>query len=91
LTIKYRKPAFKGVAKTSEAKCKKGRGVLLKRKKKGRDPTIGSTTTDTRGRYKIASAGAKGKYYAIVSKTTEVTEQGDTLVCQRDKSPTTRV
>ncbi|MEA2453287.1 MAG: hypothetical protein QOG04_1997, partial [Actinomycetota bacterium] len=91
LTIKYKSSNFSGTAKTAETECKKGRGVLLKRKKKGRDPTIGSTTTNTRGSYKIRSANAKGKYYAIVAKTTQVTEEGDTLICKRDTSPTIKV
>jgi hypothetical protein len=91
VTLRYKRPNFKGTASSSEAQCRQARGILLKRAKKGKDATSGSATTDAQGSYKIRLPRAKGRYYAIVSKTTVVTDEGDTLVCQRAKSRTIKV
>jgi hypothetical protein len=64
--------------------------VSVRKKKRGRDPVVGSDVTDNRGRYKIRYR-KKGTYYGVVAQKSFIASDGDSIICRRDKSPTVRI
>jgi hypothetical protein len=93
LSIGYSKSRgrFKGKASANTHNCQTFRNVTVKRKKKGRDPVIGTTTTNSHGKYKVNFRNAHGRFYANVAAKTYFNGNGDEFDCNPDRSPTIRV
>ena len=82
------KVLFKGVVK-SDAKCIRGRRVILFKVKKGADRLKGRDSTDQRGRWVVDKKRARGRYYARVVQKSGM--QMDTAyVCRAARSETIR-
>ena len=79
---------FFGALKSPNSQCERGRQVSLKKVKKGRDRTVGSTISKRSGKWRIREARARGRYYA---KTAKRTLSGPGVVCQAGRSKTIRV
>jgi hypothetical protein len=71
--------SFKGQVVSEAAKCEKHRRVLLKKKRPGKDKTVGSDRTNNAGNWRIRKANPNGRYYAKIKRTRR---------CTGDKSPT---
>jgi hypothetical protein len=71
--------SFKGQVVSEAAKCEKHRRVLLKKKRPGKDKTVGSDRTNNAGNWRIRKANPDGRYYAKIKRTRR---------CTGDKSPT---
>jgi hypothetical protein len=71
--------SFKGQVVSEAAKCEKRRRVLLKKKRPGKDKTVGSDRTNNAGNWRIRKANPNGRYYAKIKRTRR---------CTGDKSPT---
>ena len=91
LTINYDGNSFDGSAKSSNAECRDGRRIVLKKKRPGRDKKVGSDTTNPQGRYSILERGARGVYYTVALKKTFTDGNGDFNICSKDRSPNERV
>jgi hypothetical protein len=73
---------FSGQVKSTPP-CRGDRKVTVLRKKKGKDPKIGSDTTESSGQWSTGNSGeTKGKFYAKVKKTGS---------CEKAKSSTIKV
>lgn len=98
ITLNYqgpskKKPArrqFSGNVKSAEDECEKGRKVILKKLKKGKDKTVDATVTDPKGGYKIPVARANGRYYSQTPKDNVVTRDGR-VTCGAAKSKPVKV
>ena len=90
-TINYNGRAFTGKTKSDLAKCRRGRTVVLKKVRDGRDKTVGTDRTNRRGNYSITQRNANGKYYSVAKKKTFINGQGAQVTCRKDRSPTKRV
>ena len=77
---------FKGNLKSESVTCTSDQKVTLFEKAKGKDPKLGSDTTDEKGKYSLKDRNPDGKFYARV-KQASVT--GGT--CLAAKSETTKV
>ncbi len=91
VTIKRRPPSFKGRVRSSEPRCRRGRAVKLKKKKSGRDRTVGTDRTNRRGRWNRRVRRARGRYYAVVKPKRFTESDGDIVICRRGESETIRV
>jgi hypothetical protein len=49
--------------------CTEGQKVTVRRRKRGRDPKVGTNQTDSLGHYLVSAAKKPGKYYATVKQT----------------------
>jgi hypothetical protein len=90
LTLAFDRPVFHGAAKASDARCKRGRLVTLKKKKAGKDEVVDEDKTNKAGKWKIRTRRARGKYYAKVAKKVFTTSDGTVITCQADQSKTIR-
>jgi len=91
LTMKYKRRAFKGKANSSVPACERGRMVVLKKVKPGKDARVGTKKTNRNGRWALRKGKAKGRYYAVVAKKVFTDAGGTTVICRRDKSNVVRV
>ena len=80
--------SFDGKVKSGNAKCRKGRTVVLKKQKSGDDKKVGSDKTNNEGNYSITEKNAKGKYYTVAKAKTFTTNNGQQVTCEKDRSPT---
>ena len=87
----YRNKTFVGKAKSVESSCRKGRIVVLKKKRPGKDRKIGSDISNREGVYKIRKRKADGTYYAVAFKKTFTDTSGQETTCTRDRSPNEKV
>lgn len=98
ITLNYqgpsrKKPArrqFAGNVKSAEDECEKGRKVILKKLKKGKDKIVDTTVTDPKGGYKIPVGRANGRYYSQTPKDNVVTRDGR-VTCGAAKSKPVKV
>jgi hypothetical protein len=76
LTITYspRRRAFSGRLTSQYPSCTSGQKVAVFENRKGRDPRLGSATTDASGRYSLRQKAAAGRYYAAVAETSTSTD-----------------
>jgi hypothetical protein len=65
--------------------------VVLKKVKKGADPTVARTKSNSRGRWDIHKARAHGRYYSIAKSKTVITLVGLIIQCLPDRSNVLRV
>jgi hypothetical protein len=88
ITIKSNGLKFSGSVTSSNAACKSGRKVTLYRKP---SQVLGSTTTNSSGRWKITASGSAGitlgRFYATVKTRSEGTA-GTIYVCKAATSNT---
>lgn len=73
--------SFKGQVASARTKCKVNRKVFLKRKRPGKDQTIGTDRTNGAGNWKERVNNPSGRYYAKINRTKR---------CKGDRSPTIR-
>jgi hypothetical protein len=71
--------SFKGQVVSEAARCEKNRRVVLKKKRPGKDRTVGSDITNRFGNWKIRKRNPNGRFYAQIRRTRR---------CTGDKSPT---
>ena len=88
VSIDYRRGAFKGKVGSSNKRCKSSRAIKLKKKKPGRDRTVGRDNTNRRGKWSIRKRARRGSFYAVAAKKVFTARDGHRVVCGRDKSPT---
>jgi hypothetical protein len=78
---------FVGKVKSDNKKCRRGRNVVLKEQKPGKDKTVGKDKTNKKGKYSIKERNADGTYYTIAKSKSFTDRFGRPVTCQRDKSP----
>ena len=88
VSIDYRRGAFKGKVGSSNNRCKISRAVKLKKKKPGRDKTVGRDNTNRRGKWSVRKRARRGSFYAVAAKKVFTARDGHRVVCGRDRSPT---
>lgn len=84
---------YLGRVGSEKKKCTKQRKVKVVRKRSGSKETVGTTKTDSKGKFKIALVGAsleKGRYLAFARKRS-FQKGGDKVVCEPAKSRPLRV
>lgn len=89
ITLTYesgRNPKFAGKVDSDEPMCKRARDVTIKKVKRGADPTVAKTTTNTKGKYTAPARQANGRFYAKVSKATVENDDGETITCGAARS-----
>ena len=94
VTIDYasgNRPAFKGKVGSGEPMCKRARKVAVKKVKEGKDQTVARGVTNAKGAYTAPEANAKGKYYALVAKSTTENGDGESVTCAPARSKTIKV
>lgn len=83
---------FKGRVRSGPARCRRGRQVVVKEVRRGRDATEGRDRTNRRGRWRERhNRFGAGRYYARVTRKTFTNQFGDTIVCRPDRSRRIRV
>ena len=90
VTIDHDRNSFDGKVKSDTAKCERGRKVVLKKKRPGRDKVVGSDTTNGEGEYSIPLRRADGVFYAVAPRDTFERNDGVTDVCLKGRSPNER-
>jgi hypothetical protein len=80
---------FRGRVNSTNARCRRGRLVKVKKRRPGRDRTIGQDRTNRRGRYVVRRPGANGRFYAKVVKK-RVVRPNRIIVCRAARSRTIR-
>ncbi|MDQ4124687.1 MAG: hypothetical protein M3134_03675 [Actinomycetota bacterium] len=93
ITLTYksgRNAKFAGKVDSDEPMCKRARKVTIKKVKRGADPTVGTATTNTKGKYTAPARRANGRFYAKVSKATVENQNGETITCGAARSRTIR-
>ncbi|MDQ3941131.1 MAG: hypothetical protein M3238_07265 [Actinomycetota bacterium] len=78
---------FTGRVRSGADICERGRQVVMKRVKPGRDRTAGTTVTKRNGTWQIFKNNPKGRYYARTPAASKSNNQG-TFRCQAAKSRT---
>jgi hypothetical protein len=78
---------FRGRVDSAVPRCERGRTVRIKKVRSGPDRTVGRDRTNRQGRYEVRHRrGGRGRYYAVVARKSFVNADGDTVICQRDRS-----
>ena len=81
---------FSGGVRSDKAACERGRRVILKLdRSSGKDRTVGTTTTNRRGKWAITHVGRGKRYYAKTPRQT-VVSAGQDVICLGDRSPSIR-
>ena len=86
-TLKVNGNKFTGKVKSRHANCRRGRSVLLKKEKPGKDKTVGKDRTNRRGRYSIKERNPNGTYYTVAKTKRFTTGAGGPVTCDSDRSP----
>lgn len=86
----YARGAFTGKARSGRPQCERNRKVVVKKKRDGRDRTVGRDTTNRAGKFRIRERNAKGRYYAKLSRRARG-RYGHSHICKGDTSRTIRV
>jgi hypothetical protein len=85
ITIAHTGSAFVGQVTASDESCEVSRTVTVRKIRSGPDKKIGTTTTDSEGRYELRQASKRGTYYAVASK--KVTDDGfNSVTCLKSRS-----
>jgi uncharacterized repeat protein (TIGR01451 family) len=88
ITIRHnnRPHRFNGRVGSDRRRCRRGRRVVVKEVRRGRDGIVGRDTTNRRGRWSNAHRrGGRGRYYAIAKRKRFTTPNG-TVICQKARS-----
>jgi hypothetical protein len=72
---------FRGRVKSSLGACRRGRRVLVKKVRPGRDATVGTDRANRRGKWRVRKPNARGRFYAQVRKNAQ---------CRGDRSKIVR-
>ncbi|HEV3473314.1 MAG TPA: hypothetical protein VG408_08970, partial [Actinomycetota bacterium] len=89
LTYRSRDSRFQGTVASPSARCERGREVVLKKKRPGKDRIVALDITDRTGRWKVGGfVDPEGAYYAVAKTKGFVTNDGDLQSCARDRSRT---
>jgi hypothetical protein len=86
-TLKVNGNKFTGKVKSRHANCRRGRNVLLKKEKPGKDKTVGKDRTNRRGTYSIKEKNPNGTYYTVAKTKRFTTGAGGPVTCDSDRSP----
>ena len=92
ITIRYdlERTRFSGAVRSDKASCERGRRVILKLDRaSGKDRTVGTTTTDRRGRWAVTQVGRGKRYYAQTPRQ-KVVGPGGNVICLGDRSRSIR-
>jgi hypothetical protein len=87
VSINFNRPVFKGKVNSQRGGCERSRRVVLKKK----SGPVGDDVTNSRGGWKVRERRANGGYWAVAKRKVFTAPNGDTVICQRGKSPTERV
>jgi hypothetical protein len=90
VSINYDRPNFKGRVSSSRDRCERDREVSVFKVRTGPDRLIGTDTTNDNGRYSVPKPGARGRFYARVSREV-FGGYGHRHECEADTSGTIRV
>jgi hypothetical protein len=92
ITIRYGDASrrFKGTVGAARG-CQRFRRVYLKKHRPGRNSIVGRDTTSRHGNWKIHRRHHRGRYYAVAVRKAVTDQNGNTLVCQWDRSPTIKI
>jgi len=94
VTIRHRfsPHVFKGRVSSGPARCERGRTVVVKEVRAGRDAVEGRDRTNREGRWREPhDRFGAGRYYAKVLRKRFTNRFGDTIICRADRSDTIRV
>jgi hypothetical protein len=91
ISISFDRPAFKGMIRSGRAGCERSRRVVLKKKKRGVNPQVGSDTSDRAGNWRIGERNASGRYFAVAQRKVFTAANGDRIICDPKTSDTRRV
>jgi hypothetical protein len=86
LTIETSFPAFHGKVKSDRDVCKRNRKVKMFQKQDGPDTLLGSDRSRHNGHWKVQLEPGSGAYYAKVKVKTKVDENGNGVICHKDRS-----
>ena len=67
-------------------RCEKGRKVVVKKVRVGRDKVVGSDTSNRAGAWSVTDRGADGTYYSVAKKKTFTKADGTVVTCRSDRS-----
>jgi len=81
ITLTYDGTNFRGTVDSPNAACRSGRLVTVFREQGDNDASMGTAFTDASGNYSLASPGANGQFYAVVSATSSG-GYGSTTTCE---------
>jgi hypothetical protein len=76
---------FRGKVRSPRNACERRRTVVLKKKRPGRDKTVGRDRTNRRGVWRINKPNARGRFYARVKR-----QEKRNVICLGDRSKTVR-
>jgi hypothetical protein len=78
--------------RSSEKDCYRKRDVVLKKVKKGKDPSEGTDVTNNKGDWTIIAETKTGggKYYAVATKKVLRPNSDGATICKRAKSDRVR-
>ena len=79
---------FSGSVRSDNRKCRKGRKVVFKEERRGKDKRVGQDTTNKRGKFRHKERGAEGKYYAVAKAKGFTDRSGRNVTCGQDRSRT---
>lgn len=78
--------SFRGRVRSPRPRCERGRKVTLKKERAGTDRALAATTTNRRGRWRIARADPKGSFYARAARKRFTLANGTTIECRATRS-----
>ncbi len=82
----FRPHVFKGAVTSGRGECIVGRRIAVKRVRAGADPVVARTTTNDRGRWRVAHVrGGSGRYYAVALGK-QFSEGINTVACRQARS-----
>jgi hypothetical protein len=90
VSLKYNGSDFTGRVRSSKHMCVRNRPISIKRKQKGPDPTVASTSSGRDGRFSAPEPNAQGRYYAVAARKVK-TRYGHTHTCKPATSGTIKV
>jgi hypothetical protein len=76
---------FEGKVRSSDAACKRGRTVIVKRVKSGPDRVVGQDFTNDSGAYRVSAQNPSGRFYALVTRKAGGASSGGKCLKARSK------
>lgn len=84
--------AFTGVVVSQRQECWRRAEIVLRQRRPGPNPALGSVLTNRRGRWRLPMGGpVRGRFYAEVEPQDVTTRSGVPLYCPGDRSVTITV
>lgn len=89
LAYRTKDKTFIGTVDSAKA-CRAGRQISVFRLRDGRDALVGSTQTETKGRFSLKREDVQGRFYALVTESL-VNEKGKAFLCGAAQSRAIRI